>query len=85
MSSKNARCDTARGCVRKGLRDSALRASCRSGRRRLSERAELQLAQDEQPEIRQDVTAMPRGGSLSLSDVRGPTFGIVHHKTEFGH
>jgi hypothetical protein len=43
----------------------------------LSERAKPQLSEDEEPEFRQDVIAMPRDGSLILSDVRGPTLSIV--------
>ena len=43
----------------------------------LPERAESKLAEDEGPGFRQVVAAVPRDGSMILSDVRGPTLSIV--------
>ena len=42
----------------------------------LSEREKPLLAEDNQPEFRQGVTAMPRG-AITLADVRSQTFGLA--------
>jgi hypothetical protein len=38
---------------------------------------EPQLAEGEEPELRQDMTAVPRDASLILSDVRSPLLAVV--------
>jgi hypothetical protein len=66
----------ARSCSPKRA-SSASKAPCRSGRAALTqEQAEPQLAQNQEPRFRQDVTAIPRD-SITLADVRRPTVVIV--------
>src|SRR5262249_55278103 len=53
------------------------RGSCRNGRAVSIALGEAQLAEDQEPEFRQDVIHMTRDGAITLADVREPMLEIV--------